>query len=192
MSDDERSFYDIMMLSADQLRVLRVLMRLMDATFLELMNVFQSLPPDQRLTSSELMTLLEDLRMAAWVTVNRDRSGEKHYRINLGYALGRIPHDSVLDQLIDRPDQRYQKPLETLTSEIPRAAAQESVPVPRSRSEALNDLMARRGGKRTIPKNIWDKLDTDGEKPAENATNSDSAEDNSARRSSGKDLLSLF
>lgn len=191
---DDRHLIDIMQLSSDQLRVIRVLLRQVEMTFRDLLGIFQAYPIDQRMESSQLHALLDGLNRASWIHISHEQGQEDRYRINLGHAAARIQDASILDQLNDQTNFQYQPPLKTLTSEIPRSSAAEAST--RTRTDALNDLIGRRGGKRTVPQSIWDKLEGDGgdsaSQPDRKPGDDDSTNDGDSKRKTGKDLLSLF
>lgn len=141
------------------------------------------------------MDTLSDLCRRGWLD-NEYRNGQPEYRIVLRHTESRLPDNALtaradLEGLADT--QRYQTELGALTQ-----ATSSPPPAPRA-SDPLDGLL-HRGGKRTLPKNIWDKLDApaaDSAPPAQaEATAPDAPPvppaEEPPRRSRGKDLLNLF
>lgn len=127
---------------------------------------------------------LADLIRMGWLA-ERDENGQPAYRIILRHAEARLPEETIVSRIdLNSVDDsaRYRTELGVLASSQPVQAKETPL-------DGLDSLL-QRGGKRTLPKSIWDKLDAPASPPA--APPPAASEEAPAQRSRGKDLLNLF
>jgi hypothetical protein len=125
-----------------QRRLVQLLLRRGMMLESELWRLIRLLPDGAQLTPSEFDEMLEDLERAGWLTVNTD-GDEPRYRVQFSQKTS-TSHEDLWDRLsLDSMRQQWNVNLPTVS---------ETTPV-------QEDFLMRRGGKRALPKAIWDKLE---------------------------------
>lgn len=132
-----------------------------------------------------LQKALRDLARRGWLT-QQSVDESVAYSICMRHSDrqpsdARIAAGQVLEQVED--SQRYRIELSALTAE------ETSPATPMRNADVLDGLM-HRGGKRTLPKNIWDKLGSSAAPADESPTSP--ADEAPVGKKIGKDLLNLF
>lgn len=163
-------------------RILRALLRHQTLIEDELWTEIARTQDESAVDRAALQTALRDLQRLGWLTQEM-RGDRVVYAIRL-YQGDRQPSEArlaagdLIEQVAD--SQRYRAELAELT--IPAA------PAVFDRTDMLDGLM-QRGGKRTLPRDIWNKLgsnSTEEEKPR------GKTEESAFTPKTGKDLFNLF
>lgn len=147
---------DLIELSPLQRRVIQLLLRRGTTLESELRRLIRMLPDGDRLTSVEFDTLLEALEHAGWLIKNTD-GDEPRYRVQFAQKTPKSS-TAIWDRLtLDNMRQRWQVRL-TAPGETAPATTPPPPDTPGDQP-AKEDLLMRRGGKRALPKAIWDRLE---------------------------------
>ena len=141
---------DLMELPSLQRRLIQLLLRRGTMLESELRRLVRVLPEGELLTSAQFDSMLESLERAGWMSSNTD-GDELRWRVHVGQKTPRSD-DPIWERLS----------LESIRQQwhvrLPVAGARKTPETP-SDETGKEDLLMRRGGKRTLSKAIWDKLD---------------------------------
>ncbi|MGQ9907633.1 MAG: hypothetical protein ACUVS2_02240 [Candidatus Flexifilum sp.] len=163
-------------------RILRALLRhqalIEDQIWTEIARTSDEMPIDRAVMESAL----SDLQRRGWLT-REVRGDQVTYTIRLHrgdrrLSEARLAAGDLIEQVDDNP--RYRAELAELTLT--------AVPAAFGRADVLDGLM-QRGGKRTLPRNIWDKLSSDSPEEDRQPPRTDESR---AGRKTGTDVLNLF
>lgn len=184
------SLLDLMTVPPLMRRILRALLRHQVLVEDQLWTEVTRTRDDAVFDRAALQKALRDLARRGWLT-QQPLDESIAYSICMRHSDrqpsdARIAAGQVLDQV--EGSQRYRIELAALTAE-------ETSPATPVRNTDVLDGLMHRGGKRTLPKGIWDKLSADklgsGAAPTDDAPTTP-ADEAPVGKKSGKDLLNLF
>lgn len=179
------SLLDLMTVPPLMRRILRALLRHHVLVEDQLWTEVTRTRDDVSFDRAALQKALRDLARRGWLT-QQPLDESIAYSICMRHSDhqpsdARIAAGHVLEQVED--SQRYRIELAALTAE-------ETSPATPVRSADVLDGLMHRGGKRTLPKNIWDKLGS-GTAPTDDPP-ANPPDEAPVGRKIGKDLLNLF
>lgn len=149
---------DLMELPPLQRRMIQLLLRQGTILESELRRLVRVLPDGDRLTPAEFDTILESLERAGWLIRNTD-GDELCCRVQFSQKTPKSD-DAFWERLsLESIRQQWRVRLPVVDEIAPTRA--ESQSNASDDETAKEDLLMRRGGKRTLSKAIWDKLDAE-------------------------------